>query len=157
MAETLESVNELMELPRRLKSLFSAAAPELRKIRPAAGGFSLTEQICHLRDLEQQGYLVRIRRILSEDLPELAEFDGAKVAQESDYHSQDPEAALLAFDTARSKSVSLLSGLSREQFERRGKFSSFGMITLRQLVDRMLEHDRSHLQELDQLSSEWPR
>src|SRR4051812_17017744 len=36
------------------------------------GEFSLTEQACHLRDLEREGYLVRARRMLSETTPQLS-------------------------------------------------------------------------------------
>ena len=155
MPGSLEKAEALEELPRLLRRMLRDAGPEVRTIRPRGGGFSLTEQICHLRDLEQQGYLVRIRRMLSEERPDLAEFDGARVARESDYHSQDPEAALAAFEEARRESLSLLAPLTEEQLERRGTIGTIGMITIRQLVDMMLEHDRSHARELDELRAEW--
>jgi len=50
--------------------------------------FSVLENICHLRDLELQGYTPRIRRILAEADPDLADFDGARVAAESSYNNR---------------------------------------------------------------------
>ena len=159
MVEAKENVKLLEELPRLLRRLLdeAEARPEVRAVRPSAGGFSLTEQICHLRDLEQQGYLVRIRAMLRQDRPQLAEFDGAKVARESNYLAQNPEAAWIAFDTARGESLSLLAPLTEAELNRSGRFGTFGMITIRQLIDMMIEHDASHTQELEELRREWPQ
>ncbi len=155
--ETLaaQKISELGDLPRFLRQVFQETGASFRKIRSADGAFSLTEQICHLRDLEQQGYLVRIQRILQEDRPDLAEFDGEKVAKESDYLSQDPAAALDAFEQTRNASITLLAQLTEDQLLRRGRFGTFGMITMNQLMDMMLEHDRSHKAELEALREEW--
>ncbi len=159
MMETMaaQKINELWDLPRFLRQFFQQFDPSFRKIHPAEGGFSLTEQICHLRDLEQQGYLLRIQRILQEDRPELAEFDGEKVAKKSDYLSQDPEAALEAFERSRAESIALLAQLTEDQLLRCGRFGTFGMITMNQLMDMMLEHDCSHKAELETLRKEWRR
>lgn len=148
-------ISELGDLPRFLRQFFLQTGASFRKIRPAGGGFSLTEQICHLRDLEQQGYLVRIQRVLQEDRPDLAKFDGEKVAKESDYLSQDTAAALESFEQARNASITLLAQLTEDQLLRRGRFGTFGMITMKQLIEMMLEHDRSHKAELESLREVW--
>ncbi len=155
MLQRRQKISELQELPRFLRRFLLESDSHLRNLRPGEGGFSLTQQICHLRDLEQQGYLLRIQRILQEDRPELAEFNGEKVAKESDYHSQDPEAALESFERSRAASIALLAQLTEDQFLRCGRFGTFGMITMNQLIDMMLEHDRSHKAELEALRTEW--
>ncbi len=48
--------------------------------QPVAGHFSLVEHCCHLRDLEEEGYTLRLRRMLREDAPVLDDFDGGAVA-----------------------------------------------------------------------------
>src|SRR5438552_18336683 len=77
----------------QLASRFGAAQ---RLLRPAADAFSLTEHLCHLRDLELEGYPVRIRRILDEDLPRLMEIEGRKWAVARCYQEQAAQTALSA-------------------------------------------------------------
>ena len=137
-------------MPGRLRT-FAAELPKDRWARqPAAGHFSLVEHACHLRDLEEEGYTLRIRRMLREDSPVLADFDGAAVAAARNYPGQDFEAALRAFEEARRRNVELLEALPDALVERRGWFDD-GTITLRQLVRLMLEHDTGHRAELDGL------
>lgn len=109
-----EKLIALRKLPHLLARMLGDAAPEFHRLRPRAGGFSLVEHICYLRDLEQQDYAVRIRRMLDEQRPELVEFDGDKVARESDYHSQDPNEALAVFDAARGASIALFGRMTEE-------------------------------------------
>lgn len=145
-----ELVAALLEMAGRLRTC-AAELPQDRWLRqPAPGHFSLTEQACHLRDLEEEGYTLRIRRILREDTPVLADFDGAAVAAARNYPGQDFEAALQAFEEARRRNVELLNALPDALLERRGWFDD-GTITLRQLARLMLEHDAGHRAELDDL------
>ncbi|HSE40676.1 MAG TPA: DinB family protein [Acidobacteriota bacterium] len=149
-----QNISGLRILPKLLRKLLSEFGSENSKKKPADGSFSLTEQICHLRDLEYEGYLTRIIKILNEDCPELVEFDGTKVASERNYQSQDPQTALQAFEENRAASISQLEKVSPDQLQRNGRFGPFGMITLEQVIERMLEHDRSHMAELETLQKE---
>src|SRR6185295_5591059 len=110
--------------------------------------FSVLENICHLRDLELQGYSPRIKRILAERDPALADFDGARVAAESSYNSEQPGVALAAFQTARRANVEKLRGLTEEQLRREGTLEGVGSVTLRRLAEMMREHDEGHLDDL---------
>jgi hypothetical protein len=152
--EVEENISELRTLPKILRKLLQEFGSENSKKKPADGGFSLTEQICHLRDLESEGYLTRIITILNEDCPELVDFDGTRIAMERNYQSQDPQAALKVFEENRAASISQLEKVSTIQLQRTGSFGAFGIITLEQLIERMLEHDRSHMAELQTLQIE---
>jgi hypothetical protein len=110
--------------------------------------FSALENICHLRDLELQGYTQRIRRMLEETNPVLADFDGARVAAESNYQNEQPQVAQQAFQIARKTNVERLRSLSEEQLKREGTLEGVGKITLRQLAEKMREHDEGHLEDL---------
>ena len=114
--------------------------------------FSTLENFCHLRDLELDGYTRRINQILTESDPLLADFDGARVAAESNYNNQQPQVALRIFQTARRKNVEMLRSLTEEQLERRGTLAAVGKITLRRLAVMMREHDEGHLEDLRVLS-----
>jgi hypothetical protein len=59
------------------------------------------ETICHLRDIEAEGYTTRINRILIETNPVLGDIDGGRLAVERNYNDQDPDLALHEFTIAR--------------------------------------------------------
>jgi len=116
--------------------------------KESAEEFSLLETICHLRDLEVEGYSTRIARILAENSPFLPDIDGSRLAMERSYNSQDPAAALLAFTQARMVNLDKLKPLSLAQLEREGTLEGVGTVTLRRLIEMIQEHDEGHLEEL---------
>jgi len=119
--------------------------------RPGPEAFSLVEQACHLRDVEREGYLVRVRRMLEEEMPRLAGFDGAAAARQRDYLSQDAKVAAQQFAAARAEVVALLSATTPDQLERGAMFMD-ERITLADLVHLMVEHDREHRDEIAALA-----
>jgi hypothetical protein len=114
--------------------------------------FSITEHICHLRDLEKEGYLVRIRKILAEDHPQLPDFDGGRIAEERDYNRQDAVHALREFTAAREETIEILGLLRATQWEKTGNLSGVGSVNLKELAQLMIKHDETHLQELEDLT-----
>lgn len=114
--------------------------------------WSFVENICHLRDLESEGYAVRIARILEEEKPFLPDFDGSRVAIERNYIDQDARQALSEFTTTRANNVARLRGLDAGSLDRAGTFQNTGVITLRKLIGMINEHDQQHLGDLARLS-----
>lgn len=120
--------------------------------RPAGDWFSLLENICHLRDIERFAYTERIKRMLAESDPEMADVDGARLAKESDYHgTQDLRTALAEFIALRGANVAKLERLTDAEWARGGVLEGAGRITIRELAEKMAGHDRGHLDELDKL------
>jgi alkanesulfonate monooxygenase SsuD/methylene tetrahydromethanopterin reductase-like flavin-dependent oxidoreductase (luciferase family) len=119
----------------------------------ALGYFSLGEHACHLRDLEREGYRVRLERMLAEDRPVLEGFDGAAVAARRDYRSQDGRAAARAFAAERAALVARLARLPPEAFARTAVFEGRA-IMLCDLVAMIVEHDRGHREEIEALARE---
>jgi DinB superfamily len=136
------------EVVRQLTGMLGGAAVGWK---PPSGEFSALENACHLRDIEQEGYTVRLRRLLTEDEPALADIDGARLARERDYQSQDCGAALDAFAAARRANVATIAGLSPEQLQRAGTFAG-ERITLARLLEMMRAHDEAHRAELRALA-----
>jgi len=146
-----ELLDRIAQMPRFLdEAIESADSGEV----PAPGtedGFSLREQACHLRDLEREGYQVRVRRILAEDVPDLAGFDGGTIAKERNYKAQDARAAARDFSIARAEVVAILSRATPAQLAREATI--FGKrITLADLVAMIDEHDEGHRAEIDALA-----
>src|SRR5687767_11046306 len=95
-----EAVERLGAMPAFLAGALASVPPAELTRAPQPGFFSLVEHACHLRDLEREGYLVRVRRMLAEREPALAPFDGDAVAAARDYPSQDGFAAAREFASA---------------------------------------------------------
>lgn len=112
--------------------------------KPAAEEFSVLELICHLRDIELEGYSARIRRLLDEDEPFLPDVDGTKVARDRDYNSENVGAALGSFAKAREANLRILSALSDRALSRAGMLEGVGPITIAELIEKMKEHDQGH-------------
>ena len=138
----------LEETPGTLVTLTSDLSDAELRWKHSSEEFSALENICHLRDLELQGYAPRIRRMLDESNPVLPDFDGARVAAESSYNDEAPGDALEAFGKARQENVEKLKGLTSKQLEREGSLEGVGTITLKRLAEKMREHDEAHLEDL---------
>ena len=111
-------------------------------------GFSLVENVWHLADLEREGYGTRIRRILSENEPTLANFDGDRIARERAYQQRPLAEGLSAFATARARNLERLRGLSGSEWSRTGLQEGVGRVRLADIPRMMAEHDRSHTEDV---------
>jgi hypothetical protein len=141
----LDVLEQTPEIIGRQIASFSDAEARRRK---AGGAFSPVEDVCHLRDLEIEGYTARINRIINEDDPVLTDFEGGRIAVERDYNKQDIREALAAFALARKQNVVRLRALPPEQLAREGILEGVGQVSLKRLLLLMREHDEGHLQTL---------
>ncbi|MFZ0061138.1 MAG: DinB family protein [Pyrinomonadaceae bacterium] len=146
-----EVIRSLEQTPLVVARVFNPLSQADLKVKNS-DDFSVLENICHLRDIEIEGYRERIVRILEEDNPSLADVDGARLAIERNYNDQDGKAALKAFCDARDKNIDLLKDLSPEQLTRAGTLEGVGPISLEKLMHMMVEHDQGHVAELMTIS-----
>jgi len=121
-----------------------------------AGTLCFLEQVWHLADLESEGFAVRIRRILDEDNPVLADFDGARVARERNYRALSLEGGLVLFTSTRLRNLEILEGLDEVRWARAATQEGVGRLRLSDLPRRMAEHDASHRDEIRALLAEPP-
>lgn len=103
------------------------------------------EQICHVRDIEVDGYHVRFHRTLTESNPTLVSIDTDALTKERDYASSDAGEALASFREARLRTVALITHLMPEQLNRTAVFEGYGPLSLRSLVHYLCSHDQQHL------------
>lgn len=148
-AETLSQfLDTLARTPATIVALVKDLSENELRAKHAVDEFSVVENICHLGDIEIEGYGVRIERILKEALPVLPDIDGSQLALERDYNNQPVSAALEQFWRARRSNVELLRGLDEEQLNREGMLQGVGTVTLQRLLCLMHEHDEDHLSEI---------
>jgi hypothetical protein len=106
--------------------------------------FTPIEQVCHVKDIEIDGYHVRLRRTLEESNPLLASLDGEALGRERAYCAADTAAVFAQFRDARSKAIELIAKLTPPQLMRVAEFEG-RRVTLRGLVHNLCSHDQQHL------------
>lgn len=145
-------IARLAAMPAFLAAAIVVAPGAVAK-RSRQGDFALVEQACHLRDLDREAFMVRVRRMLAETLPVLEPFHGDAVAQERNYIAQDAERATRDFAAARAGLVTLLASLGAAELEREGLFAG-ERITVRGLVAMVEAHDAEHREQIERLVAE---
>jgi FMN phosphatase YigB (HAD superfamily) len=111
------------------------------------GEWSLTEIFCHLRDVEREVNLPRIKRIFIEEDPFISGIASEQWAQLRNYAHQDGRQALFDFILARKEVLSLLNNLEGE-WARKARHSIFGPTSLQELIGFSARHDRAHVQQV---------
>lgn len=148
-------VEQLARMPVMFAGYVARVPAALRSHRPDGTGFSLVEHACHLRDLDAV-FIERIDAVRHADLPVIRSVDGTALAEQRDYLHQDLNAALDAFGTARQRLCATLATLEPAQLTRCGLRDGIRRMTLEELVRELLDHDRTHCLELDELLAELP-
>jgi hypothetical protein len=145
------TLSSLTNFPQQLEAHFAAIPAEFRSWSPLSWvgvpsePFTPIEQICHVRDIEIDGYHVRFHRTLTESNPTLASIESESLAKERFYASSNASAVFAEFREARAKTVELISHLTPEQLARTAVFEGYGALSLRSLVHYLCSHDQQHL------------
>lgn len=143
-----EVLDKLANTPGEIEKLLHGLSVEQLTTRLSPEEFSAAEHVCHLRDIDTEGYSVRIQRMLAELNPQLEDVEGARLAAERDYNSEDIVTAWRSFAEIRKQIVATLRGLDQVELNRTGVLVGVGQITVSELVSMMQEHDASHLEEM---------
>lgn len=112
--------------------------------KPIDDGWSLTEMICHLRDVEREVHQARIRTLLFDEQAFLPGINADEWAEERGYRLQDGRAALEAYLQARDGTIAMLQDLPPDAWARQGQHTFFGPTSLREIVYLAVQHDRAH-------------
>jgi hypothetical protein len=145
------TLSALAGFPDQLEAHYTSIPAEFKHWAPPSWEgvpsepFTAIEQICHIRDIEVDGYHVRFRRMLEEINPKLVSIDSEALAKERSYATSSAAEAFAVFRKARAETVQLLSGLSEDQSMRTGVFEGYGPLSLRSLTHYLCSHDQQHL------------
>jgi len=144
IAELNTMPDQLVRLLRQVPSDRMSWKPEVWDGSPGET-FSALEHVCHVRDIERDGYHVRIRRLIEEESPSLVSLDGYEMARERRYADASWTQAAEEFRAARATTVAMIRDLGTGELARTGTFAEYGAITLRGLVYYLRSHDQQHL------------
>lgn len=111
--------------------------------RPDPARFTLREVVAHLADWESI-FLERLTRTAGLEEPTLQGYDEGQFAIERDYAHSDPHANLGRFRAGRQDLLRFLDNLPDTAWDRIGKHSEIGLITLEAQVALIVAHDGYH-------------
>jgi hypothetical protein len=141
----------LRSTPAALSILCRELRPSAWIKRPQPAEWCQTEILCHLRDVELEVNLPRLRQLLQDSNPFIPGMDTDPWADERGYIQQDGSLALQGFITSRIQTLNLLATLSPEDWESQARHAIFGPTNLIELVSIMAGHDQLHIRQLFQL------
>ena len=152
------TLKALADFPAQLEAHYGAIPLSHKHWKPASWEgipseqLTAIEQLCHVRDVEVEGYQLRFQRTLKEENPLLPSLDTDGLARDREYYKQDAARVLAEFRQARAKTVEMIATLSPQHLARRAEFEGYGPTTLKGLVHYLCSHDQQHLAGLQWLA-----
>lgn len=145
-------LDELMAFPTAVARMLSGSNVAWLW-RPSPEAWSLTEVVCHLRDVEREVHQPRFRELIAADnpfLPGATADDWVKSRQYQLHHNGT--AALQEFLTARQQTFAMLDGLHDPAvWQRQGQHAFFGPTSMHELLYLVVRHDRVHSDQITAL------
>ena len=135
----------LKSIPAAFDSLCRALTSAQWNYRPAEKEWTITEILCHMRDVDSEVNLPRLQKIAMEDTPFFAGIATDPWAEERDYFHQSGKLALSTFIDNRTEMTQLLDHLSSEGWQRPARHAIFGPTTLEELISFIITHDIVHM------------
>jgi len=116
--------------------------------RPQPEDWSLTEILCHLRDIDREINLSRIETLCEGDNSFIPAVDSDQWKQDRNYHLQSGRDALVEFVDSRIILLDRIEALSGEDWSQKCRHSILGPTTLQELLNITAQHDRKHIREI---------
>lgn len=114
---------------------------------PAVGRWSILEIAAHLADAELLAS-TRIRRIITQDRPEMRGYKQELWAQSLAYGHQKIEAMSARFVVLRRENAALLEMIGEEVWWLKGRHDEYGELSLRELIEDYITHTAKHLDQM---------
>jgi DinB superfamily len=141
---TAQLIDEYLKGPKLLRDAVAGMTREQLLARPIAGKWSTLEVVAHLTDFEPV-YGDRMKRTLAENEPTLFGGDPDKFAAKLAYQERDLETELCLIDCVRKQLAAILRTVPEADFQRVGRHSEAGPLTLRTFLERITGHIPHHL------------
>jgi len=138
----------LNSTPAALETLSKKLSENEWCFRPASNEWAVNEIFSHLRDVDQEVNLPRMKLVASGKNPFLAGIVTDIWAEERKYILEDGKASLTTFIKTRSDLVELLIGLSPESWKLPAQHAIFGPTNILELTGFIATHDRTHIRQV---------
>jgi len=138
----------LAATPPAIENLTRNLPRERWSVRPEPKEWAVNEIVCHLRDVDRDVNLPRIKTLLASENPFLPGIETDTWAEERQYLKQDGQMALKEFFVLRDELLTILGNLETDQWEHPARHAIFGPTTLREIVSFIMTHDRLHIRQI---------
>ncbi|MEX2245777.1 MAG: DinB family protein [Dehalococcoidia bacterium] len=145
-------VEPLRAMPQQLTEALKGATEEELLRRPEGGGWCIREIAGHLRDAAEV-YHQRLYMMSTQTDPILEPYDQEAFARDHGYLTRDIDEMLAELRRSRSTTVELLTSLVNWNWARTGQHREDGRMSIRQMVELMVEHEGEHLADIRALRS----
>jgi uncharacterized damage-inducible protein DinB len=141
-------VEDMLRSYARAPDLIDAAVRGLSRehllARPIPGKWTMLELVAHLADTDQV-YADRMKRVLAMEKPTLIGFPESDYVERLDYRSRDIDEELTLIRVTRLQMLRVLRAVPATAWDRQGIHNEAGPVSLRQLVQTMIDHVDYHL------------
>jgi hypothetical protein len=139
-----DMLEALKATPEILSGLVAGkSADQVHNKRGGDEGWSVVEVLCHLRDAEEIS-IQRMEAMRDQDNPSITSYDQEALAREHNYQKTELLPALAGFTAYRERLLAVLSSLTPEQWERTGRHTEIGQITIFAYAIHKASHDAIH-------------
>ena len=142
-AQRRELIDQIDEMPARLRAAVESLAPEQLDTPYRPGGWTVRQVVHHVPDSHLNAY-VRFKLALTEQEPAIKTYQEARWAELPDTRSVPIEISLVLLENLHRRWVALLRSLSAADFERTLLHPDHGVINLNQLLGIYAWHGRHH-------------
>lgn len=115
---------------------------------PDENEWSLTEVVCHLRDVELEVHQPRFQALMAQEGAFLPGAVSDEWVEERRYRDQDGPVALVQFLDARRATLTTLGTLDQGMWQRQGQHAFFGPTTMHELLSLAVQHDQAHREQI---------
>lgn len=149
----LELVEAVKALQRQTAGEIEGLSEEVLQFRPAEGEWSIKEVCGHLLDNDEVWHQ-RLQMATTQENPFLASFDQEALVRERNYQEQDMRSILARLSDVRERTTDLLAGLAQWKWARPAYHWERGRMSIRQMVEFEIGHDREHLEQIRRLKEQ---
>jgi uncharacterized damage-inducible protein DinB len=144
-------ITQFLEGYEQLTKAIEGLSPEQMKLVIEEGKWTIYENVIHVVDAELV-YAERIKRVIAEDAPVFLPFDQDLWTTQLNYHQSNIKDYLELFRLTRVTVASLLQEQDPSIWEKRGRKGA-EEITLKQLIEALIDHVQNHVRTINRLTS----
>jgi hypothetical protein len=156
MAEISELLERFRRGPELIALVLTGVYGEEIDWTPEPGKWSLRTIAAHVADSEVVG-AYRFRLLVAEDNPVIQGYDENAWANNLDYARRKPSASLETFRRARRENYELLKELPESAFERTGRHTERGQVSLMDTLRTYAEHAEGHARQMQAVRDAYKR
>ena len=146
----LDLVEPLRALPTHVAEALKEISDAQARFRNDVGGWCIKEIVGHLRE-EAEVYHKRLYMMSTQTDPILEPYDPDALAAAHGYLDRNLGDMVRELREFRALTVRLLTTLVNWNWARTGQHLESGRVSIRQLVEHMVEHEAEHLDDLRRL------